>query len=133
MRFCLEQKNDNGQWIVGYLYRLSERLNPFIMLQNSSGEAYEVIPNTVGQYIGKSDCDGTKIFEGDIVYYDFASIYAVIGYDPECPRFTIKTKDVLIDFYKFVSDDVKVVGNIFDNPELLKEVNANENNLYNRN
>lgn len=62
---------DNGEWVCGYLYRLSERLNPFIMLVNSNAESHEVILETVGQFTGLCDKNSTKIFEGDVVrFYD---------------------------------------------------------------
>ena len=28
------KRTDNGEWIEGYVYRISEKLNPFIMLKN---------------------------------------------------------------------------------------------------
>lgn len=34
----------DGAWVEGYLYRLHDSLNPFIMLRNRHGEAYEVDP-----------------------------------------------------------------------------------------
>lgn len=47
---------DNKEWIKGYLYRISESLNPFIMLVNRNAESHEVDPSTICQYTGLHDC-----------------------------------------------------------------------------
>ena len=70
----------DGEWVEGYLYRLHESLNPFIMLRNRHGEAYEVDPSTVCQYTGLNDKIGKKIFDGDVVkretdYYGKHKVY----------------------------------------------------------
>ena len=57
----------DGAWVEGYLYRLHDSLNPFIMLRNRHGEAYEVDPSTVCEYTGLTNRNRKKIFEGDIV------------------------------------------------------------------
>lgn len=42
-RYLFKAKRlDNGEWVIGYLYRLSESNPPFIMLSNRYGESYEV-------------------------------------------------------------------------------------------
>lgn len=64
----------DGAWVEGYLYRLHDSLNPFIMLRNRHGEAYEVDPSTVCQYINvdtREECctgfESHKIFTGDML------------------------------------------------------------------
>ena len=64
----------DGEWVEGYLYRLHDSLNPFIMLRNRHGEAYEVDPSTVCQYINvdtREECctgfESHKIFTGDML------------------------------------------------------------------
>lgn len=63
---------DNGEWVEGYLYRLGEALNPFIMCKNRNGESFEVDPSTVCQYTGLTDKNGKQIFEGDKITMIFS-------------------------------------------------------------
>ena len=63
---------DNGEWVEGYLYRLGETLNPFIMCKNRNGESFEVDPSTVCQYTGLTDRNGKKVFEGDKITMTFS-------------------------------------------------------------
>lgn len=134
---------DNGEWVVGYLYRLSENNPPFIMLRKY-GESYEVDENTICQCTGLKDKNGNLIWENDIVkkgfYIDYDSVYqeehvtSVISKEYvgtvkfECFAWIVETFNdqikCILPIYELSehSEDIKyfeVVGNIFDNPELL--------------
>ena len=122
---------DNGEWIYGWIttqhkkYTEGELLTRIQSNTFGEGEHY-VETETVGQYIGLTDKNGTKIFEGDIVkgLFNFGlSINAkVVYYDGSfgvvCKRcgainFTA--------FPSFCGVDWEVIGNIYDNPDLMEE------------
>ncbi len=126
---------DNGEWIVGYLYRLSENNPPFIMLRKY-GESYEVDEHTICQCTGLKDKNGNLIWENDIVKDLFSDVYAQIKYGSYQSCFD-STKVEHIGFYvnwfgRYAKSrrkdlgywinmvDTEIVGNTFDNPELLE-------------
>lgn len=86
---------------------------------------------TVGQFTGLTDCNGKKIFEGDILvdrYTDEEDIERCDYYEVEFLDgvFGIVIKYRKVDFRHtpicdyFKNEELEVVGNIHDNPELLK-------------
>ena len=85
------------------------------------GKAVPVTPTTVGQYTGLKDKSGKKIFEGDIVR-------AMMDYGPAGTREAV----VDIGFKKlggyrwqyFDLNTIEVIGNVYDNPELLEVQNV---------
>lgn len=121
----------NGGWIEGYLTEhqggFSRIRPPYSAHENST---YRVGPETVGQYTGTIDKNGTKIFEGDIIKTsDFGvederainhagfDLFEVNFFDG---AFRIENKWRLFNLRPSIK--MEVVGNIYDNPELLKEV-----------
>ena len=124
-------KNEAGIWHYGaYLpYESGE----VAILESFSKYGYEavelsrrckVIPETVGQYTGLTDKNGKKIFEGDIVttpYYgiEFQTVEWVktsCGFEP----FSDSNLNCGHCGGGVVPNFCEVVGNIYDNPELLK-------------
>ena len=123
------KRTDNGKWECGDLLSPNEfNAIPHIVYidyLNEYGDIGEistpVIPETVGQYTGLTDKNDVRIFEGDIVSLvkHNGLIYKVV-YEP-CRFELVNSKDIncfVLDIYK--SEDIEVIGNIHDKPELLK-------------
>ena len=125
------KRTDNGEWVEGafYAYYNFKRTRVQILKDRTNGtpDAYEVIPETIGQYTGLTDKNGKKIFEGDILSerppQNQIAYIGYVAYDEELAawRFMIKNdtkyNGVLLGSY---SRSYKIIGNIHDNPELLE-------------
>lgn len=78
---------------------------------------YKVDPKTVGQYTNLNDKNGKKIFDGDRCWNDYEEDYGIVSFDEG--KFIFTFDNVYVDLFE-VADDLEVVGNIHDNPELLE-------------
>lgn len=141
---------ENSDWVYGLLTRHEDVWDCAKMTNEDGISNIDVAEQTLGQYTGITDKNGTKIFEGDI-----AKIFGMVGkIICECGAFGIAFDDC-IDYKKldnftekrignnfsgvccdnFISlyeiywnlnnldeclHEVEVIGNIYDNPELLK-------------
>lgn len=120
---------DTGQWKEGYLLGLQDRINgkDLFFIVDEMGEYHRVDPETVGEFTGMTDKDGTGIFEGDIVSYfgkDFLN--SLVTFDKGSfwfeflSEYTRKIRNQKRDLiFSNVSVCGEVIGNIHDNPELL--------------
>jgi len=117
------------QWVYGD-YTHNEGLNTHYIsrnVNNTSRKAWEVDPDTIGQYTGLKDKNGKKIFEGDILDY---TVFDVFGEEHQCKGVVKWVDDCLIcdssdGFNGFAwvvkqSIELDVIGNVTDNPELMK-------------
>jgi len=87
-------------------------------------ECYDVDIDTVGMYTGLTDRNGVKIFKGDIVEYeeqDGIARYSVVWNEKLACFAVAGYKGMIIgDFAFYTSKKCKNIGNIHDNPGLLK-------------
>ena len=136
---------DNGKWVEGYLsFVYIDVPEKARIYSPAKARGFDVITETVGQYTGLTDKNGTRIFEGDVVkLFDIAigeivcecgafgiSCRQQIDYDylaSDTPMFCRNDNFVsLWDIYWNYNQEsseisvIDVIGNIHDNPELLK-------------
>lgn len=117
------KRRDNGEWETGSFVRIRIWCSDArtYIADKMTGYNTPVIPETVGQYTGLTDKNGKKIFEGDIVYYDGS-----------CHKVVFESRNGTCYFGIVVGENetwgfgnstpaymMAVVGNIYDNPELL--------------
>ena len=104
-------KRANGdEWVYGFLDHTYDR---YTIHSHGAHYCYEVHPETVGQYTGLKDRNGVKIFEGDIVKSDSTDMAGDVYWIKEHASFYWGTGQSLIHY-----DELEVIGNIHDNPEL---------------
>lgn len=126
------KRTDGEGWVYGYLSTKTICVPGnvhfgYIIQKPSAGlyqnEWFEVDKDTLGEYISASDKNGKGIFEGDIVKYGnglASEIYQVV-YNEKWMRFAFTKPNTV--FAVFNMSKCEVIGNIFDNAELLKERN----------
>ena len=126
----------DGEWIEGTVLNIKGEENPRIATSCLIGEqgeplivaAYEIDPETLCQYTGLTDKNDKRIWENDIVQH--VQRRAQRGVNLRVSWHTFKASWVLSKkgwmynhfFEEGVEpEDVEVIGNFFDNPELLED------------
>lgn len=126
---------DNNEWVEGFYVNVPEHYKQEMSGKNyivsiNNGLFMEVVPESVSEYTGLTDKNGKKIFEGDIIAIDKDSIYYHTASGP------VRTyKGMWVSFYLpdahggdcydelyRINAEREVIGNIYDNPELLKVI-----------
>lgn len=111
------------KWIEGDLLQYLGYGKVHIVQHYKGAGGQEVIPETVGQYTGSTDKNGTKIFEGDIVkrYWLAENHIYTVDYDNGLASF-IGQRNANYTTFDCDATEFEIIGNIYDNPELLEEV-----------
>ena len=118
-------KTDN-EWLYGFPYvtrKNAVKINWYCS-EFGSMRTDEVDPETVGQYTGLTDKNCKKIFEGDLIRSTETGETAIVQWFSEHSAFMIwcKTSNQVGFLDECEKSIIEVIGNIHDNPELMKEV-----------
>lgn len=128
-RLSRGKRTYNGKWVKGDVFHYES--GEVAICSGFSRYGYEatelfrrdkVIPETVGDYIGITDRNNKMIFEGDIIKYSTNKI-GIVNYGTACFCVQdIKSRnnpamDIVISESP---NGVEIVGNIYDNPEMLE-------------
>jgi uncharacterized phage protein (TIGR01671 family) len=111
-----------SNWVYGGIFpQNGDGDFAIIYQQEPTIEKYPVYADTVGQYTGLTDKNGTKIFEGDIVKYGDTVHNVVFEQRNGTAYFGLvySTLETLSFGYYQDLKQIEVIGNIYDNPELL--------------
>ena len=121
-------KTCKGEWVEGMLARKGSQY----YISNKAGApfAYEVRPETICQYTGL-DMNGNKIWENDIINYGFHNEKGIVRFGTY-ENVSSKNHGFYVEWINkwcsyrqdlgYFADifEASVIGNIFDNPELLE-------------
>ena len=109
--------DDTSEWLYGnYVYIEDDVFQHKIA--DKSGKLLDIDINTLGQFTGLHDKNGKEIYDGDIVKYK--NMLGKIIF--------LQGAFQLSDFYEeeewilgYINEELEVIGNIYDNPELLEK------------
>lgn len=91
-------------------------------------DKWTVYSATVGQYTGVDDVAGNQIFEGDIVAAKGLD-QAKVVWHPKAARWALARPDEVVICWLSNADNIQVVGNIYDTPELLADCQKEEDRI----
>lgn len=136
---------DTGEWVEGYYQKRYDTKNDeqhfiFWLKSYTVWEYAEIDPNTLRQYTGLNDKSGKKIWENDILRYSHEYEGSPFLKEGEDVKYRVgavfwsewrgswavcgrgKKKCINNDVFKYNRNPnrTEVIGNVFDNPELLE-------------
>lgn len=135
------KRKDNGEWVIGSLISMPYGGYMIDIVADSRRFRVMIDPSTICQCTGLRDKNGKLIYENDIVshkykkYTEEATDYTLFGCIEKRKNYVIKWDNTMVycgfryhnsrNIFQFKNGTVsngddEVIGNIFDNPELLE-------------
>ena len=110
-------------WVYGFL----ATFHTILVIKENFGPSYEIKRKSVGEYTGIKDYEGKEIYEGDIVekeimesIFDDSKLIGVVKMIEGCWCVVNDKKKVAKNLWS-ETDVNRVIGNVYENPELLEE------------
>lgn len=120
------KETDTLRWLYGdFAEDISQNL--YYIMDKEEGNGYEVIQETIGKYTGLKDENGKEIYEGDIVRIkgetELLDIKGKVEYSETFAQYIITNTKNIVHETEALGDyeNIEVIGNIYDTPELLEE------------
>ena len=113
-------------WVEGYyMPRPNSPGKPrYYIVPLSQAKRYEIDPETLCQSTGMVDRNRNLIYKNDICVIRSSNIdeedgYFIVKWDDECAKYVLEGESLAVDFDYIYGSECEIIGNIFDNPELL--------------
>ena len=109
----------DGEWIYGSLVKVGK---DYHILGEGETEAHDyniVDEESIGQYTGLKDKNGKEIYEGDILKHEDEGTMYVRWYKEYVEFKLMGLNDETTTLTDWYAEDTEVIGNIFENKELL--------------
>ena len=129
-RYLFKAKRvDNGEWVVGYIARYGHTgKEKYYIIPSYASDLYaiEVDPSTICKCTGLKDKNDKLIWDNDIAKDEKGNLYKAFWqknyyqYSWICIKSNFLPSGAQWNLWSIKSFEIEVIGNIFDNPELLR-------------
>jgi hypothetical protein len=117
MEYKFRGKTKEGKWVYG---GYAEYDNGKSIIYQKNGISYEVLPETVGMFIGIKNKNGKDVYKEDVIKRE-DGIIAKVEWDNDTASFILKESDGKhwINIKSPLDRNIEIIGNIYDNSNLL--------------